>query len=313
MNFYASRDFLETAASAFFPHRDTAIADVAIGGEVLRLLLVDGRPQTRMLFLDMHQSLTAEEIETPVIKGRYARQVVRGLAPCDGIFPPGEAIPAPFVDWSGFADFATYHSLLLSRQKRRVRDLERRGRGLAAQYGELTFTFDDTAPDVLAGAKAWKSRQLQETGHHDFFADPHTLAFFEILRDRGRLVASTLRSGGRLASLWLGFIHEGSWSGWIFAYEPAFGKYSPGHLLLIRMLEESFRRGHREFDFSEGGEEYKLLYATHARLLGDLGRPPVLRAMKLAAKHGLKQLSPRLFSALKDLRRGPHLPKPQRA
>jgi len=83
---------------------------------------------------------------------------------------------------------------------------------------------------------------------------------------------NSVAGGGTLVSLWLGFIHEASWSGWIFAYDPAFHRYSVGHRLVLSMLEESFARGHREFDFSEGAEDYKLIYATHGRLLGEIGR-----------------------------------------
>ena len=41
------------------------------------------------------------------------------------------------------------------------------------------------------------------------------------------------------------------------------------------MLEESYRRGHREFDFSRSAQDYKTLYATRVRLLGTEGRPPL--------------------------------------
>jgi CelD/BcsL family acetyltransferase involved in cellulose biosynthesis len=104
---------------------------------------------------------------------------------------------------------------------------------------------DDQCDDVFALARQWKGQQLREMGFPDFFDAPQTLEFLEALRERGLLVSSTLRASGRLVSLWIGYVHEGSWSGWIFAYDPALKKFSPGHQLLIRMFEETFRAARR--------------------------------------------------------------------
>lgn len=298
MNFYASREFLDAAAEVHFKGQHTAIEDVAIGSEVLRLLVVDGRPVTKLQFLDVHQPLQANEITNTRRQARYARHVVRGVVDCgDSSRDAGPChVLAPFVDWSGFASFAAYKQGLLARHKGLVKDRERRGRSLAANHGALTFTVDDTSDDVLILAQRWKREQLHATGHFDYFATPQALEFFAALRARGVLVTSTLRTGGRLAAVWIGFIYDGVWSGWVFTYDPAFKKYSAGHQLLSFMLEESFRRGHREFDFSEGGEDYKLLYATHARLLGDIGRPPLTRSLKAFAKAALHRHNPKLLN-----------------
>lgn len=304
MNFYASPAYLEAAAEVYFNGRATAIGNVVCGDAVLRLLLVDGRPVTRLQFLDVHQPLAASEIEGPLRKTGYARQVVRGIIPCGETQPGAPLDLAPFVDWSGFASFETYKQWLLSRHKGLIKDRERRSRSLASNHGELVFTLDDTADDVLPLTKQWKSEQLRATGHFDFFSVPQTTEFLDALRARGVLVTSTLRAGGRLVSVWIGFIHEGVWSGWVFTYDPAFKKYSAGHQLLSHMLEESFRRGHREFDFSEGAEDYKLIYATHARLLGDAGRPPLSRALVQFTKTTLHAVSPKLFAAVRAMKRG---------
>jgi hypothetical protein len=303
MNFYASRDFLDAAAAVYFKGRDWTIEDVEIGGEILRLLVVDGRPVTKMQFLDFHQPLSTDEVHEPVRRGRYAQHIVRdvltrleweALKKCPEL--------APFVDWSWFRSFDDYKAQLVKRHKSLVRDRERRWRSLCTAYGEPVFTMDDRGADVLPTAREWKSQQLLDTGHPNWIALPKTMEFLETLRARNLLVSSTLRAGGRLVSVWLGFVHEGTWSGWVFAYDPAFRKYSVGHQLVNCMLEESFRLGHREFDFSEGAEDYKLLYATHARVLGDLGRAPPGRAVIVYAKAVLGR-SPKLLRAMQDAKR----------
>lgn len=304
MSFYTSRPYLEAAAEVFFPGRPFAVEDVAIGEKALRLLIVDGKPVTRLPFLDYH---TPVEAALPQRKLGYVRLVATAAMPLDGAWPVTQNLLAPYVDWSGFQNFEAYKAFLLARNKGLHKDRERRWRSLASQHGEIVFTADDTADDVLPFAQQWKSAQLIATGHPNYFADPATLRFFAALRGRGVLTTSTLRAGGQLVSVWIGFIDEGVWSGWVFTYDPAFKKFSAGHQLLAAMLEESFKRGHREFDFSEGAEDYKLLYATHTRLLGDLGRPPLLRAAKLFVKHRLLANSPALLKKLREARLG--LPK----
>ncbi|HUO98937.1 MAG TPA: GNAT family N-acetyltransferase [Rhizomicrobium sp.] len=306
MNFYASQGFLDAAAAVWFKGRDTAIENVRIGGDVLRLLVVDGRHiVTRLQFLDVHQPLAPAEVQGPVRQGRYARNVVRGVIG-QAEWKPGAFCafdPAPFVDWSGFSCFDAFKTLLLARHKGLLRDRERRWRNLAATRGELCFTMNDPGADVLPAARQWKRRQLRATGIADWFARRETMEFLETLRERGLLVSSTLRAGGRLVSAWIGFVHEGCWSGWVFGYDPDFAKFSPGHKLIWSMLEESFRLGHREFYFSEGGEDYKLLYATHCRLLGEIGRPPLARRVTLLAKRALGERNPGLLRAVQDIKR----------
>jgi len=306
MNFYASREFLDAAASVYFKGRQTAIENVRIGDDVLRLLVVDGsRIVTRLQFLDVHQPLDPSEIEGPLRPGRYARNVVRGVIAKDEWLP--DAFPrmelAPFIDWTAFPGFDDYRERLLQRHRGLVRDRERRWRSLAAAQGELVFTANDAADDVLATARGWKSRQLCDTGHPNYFARPETAEFLHLLREKKLLVSSTLRAGGRLISVWIGFIYQGCWSGWIFAYDPALKKYSPGHRLLWNMLEQSCRLGHREFDFSEGGEDYKMMYATHGRLLGEIGRPPLARSATVLAKSVLAKASPALLRTVQRLKK----------
>lgn len=299
MNFYASHGFLDAAAAVYFKDRDTGIENVRIGEDVLRLLVVDGKKiVTRLLFLDYHQPLADHEIGGPVREGRYAQLVSRSVidaADWDAAKFPSRDL-APFIDWTYFSSYEAFYDQLLARHHGLVRDRERRGRALVAKHGELTFHFDDRRDDVLELAQRWKGDQLREMGYPDIFDKPQTMEFLKLLRDQGQLVSTTLRAGGRLASTWLGFVHEGTWSGWIFAYDPDLRKFSAGHQLLMRMLKESFRLGHREFDFSIGSPEYKMFYATHGRLLSAIGTPSLRRATELFTRKLLMQHAPGVFT-----------------
>jgi CelD/BcsL family acetyltransferase involved in cellulose biosynthesis len=297
MNFYASPEYLAVVAEVYFSGRQTDVEDVRIGDEVLRLLVVDReRVITSMPFLDYHEPLCKSEIRDVTRISSRAKFVSRRtieLAEWESNASDGVEL-APYIDWTKFPTYDDYKTFILSRQRGLIRENERRGRRLADKFGDLEFTMNDERDDVFEFGRRWKSEQLRETGQRDYFADPKNVAFFAAVRKKGLLVSSTLRAGGRLISVWLGFVHDGVWSGWVFTYDPEFRKYSAGHQLLNAMLEKSYELNHREFDFSIGGESYKSLYATHGRLLETVGqltlRDRVLKRLKSEAKKNSKFL-----------------------
>jgi CelD/BcsL family acetyltransferase involved in cellulose biosynthesis len=278
MNFYASRPYLEVVADTYFAGHRTRIADVALGDVVLRLLVVDERRiVTEVPFLDYHQPLAPDERGTVESWHGYVPAVARDVVANEdrGKVTPGLVL-SPYVDWSGFESYDAYFEFIKARHTGSIRKIRRLRRRLEEKHGPLEFTPDDRRDDVLPFAFHWKSRQFRATGVDDLFADPRNVRFFECLRERDLLVASTLRADGRLLSVWLGFIHEKVWSGWIFTYDrdAELSHYSIGHQLLQSMLQHSRESGHCAFDHSVGGQEYKWLYATHARVLSPVGDPP---------------------------------------
>ena len=58
------------------------------------------------------------------------------------------------------------------------------------------------------------------------------------------------------------------------------------------MLAHGFASGHREFDHSVGGQDWKWTYATHARLIGPLGIPPqsAYRTVRTSVRVALERL-----------------------
>jgi len=306
MNFYASPGYLGAVAATYFSERHTSVEDVRIGDALLRLLVVDGKHAiTDCMFLDYHEPLGTADARRPTLTFGYAKSVVRRTIEIASWEP--KAAPdvdlAPYIDWSAFPTYGHYHEHVMARGRGLIRERERRGRRLAEHMGELVFTADDAGDDVFAFARRWKGQQLRETGLRDYFADPRTLTLLMHLQRQGLLTVSTLRGGGRIAAVWVGFIHRGAWSGWVFAFNPALRKYSAGHQLVRAMLEESFRRKHREFDFSVGAEDYKMLYATHGRVLGPVGQAPIAQRMLGKAKDVLRGRAPALFGAARSLRR----------
>ena len=80
------------------------------------------------------------------------------------------------------------------------------------------------------------------------------------------------------------------------AMDPAFNKYSPGHILIYYILMECQKRGITEFDFLRGQESYKSIWASSARTVsstvmvrsGQIGKTCQL------AYRGLKKIQMRM-------------------
>ncbi len=306
MNFYASPEYLESVAEVCCKGKPWRIDDVRIDGRVLRLLVIGKkRLLTNVRFLDYHVPLQDSEIHSAVPGTAYAKSVALGvmkLSECKAGAAKGLEL-APYVDWSRFPTYNDYKAFILSRNRGLVRERERRGRRLAETFGESVFRMHDELDNVLPLAQQWKGRQLLETGSENWIIDPQVTEFLNVLRRKGLLVCSTLRVSARVAAVWIGFIYQGCWSGWIFTHDPQLAKYSVGHHLVNAMLEESYKLKHREFDFSEGAEDYKMIYATHVRLLGPIGGRPLGQRLKLRAKEVVKQSVPKLLQLAQYLKK----------
>lgn len=318
-NLYTQAEFIALLGEVFHPGRACRPADVAVGREVYRLPWVEGRgPVPDTTFVDYHEPVgrlgpaARWGLRPGGAKTRHLdrlprlRHASRGLVALDDWRAQARAdtaLGAPVVLWQGFERWEDYLALL--RQRRVLAEDQRRRRRLETLAGPLRFGVDDPGADVLPTCFAWKSARDHAAGRADLFATGAHRRFFEGLRSRGLLRASTLRAGdGRLLSVWLGAVHEGRWSGWVFAFnpDPALTRCSPGRQLLYSMLEEGWRAGHREFDFSIGLEPYKLSFATHVRVLGTAGRLPAGERLAALARRVLAR-QPRLLQVLRALRR----------
>ncbi|WP_372796642.1 GNAT family N-acetyltransferase [Pontiella sp.] len=277
MDFYSSDGFLEVLAKAYYPEDKHSVELVRAGDKVLRLLVLNDRDVIRIsTFYDYIVPVSSPSPGECRRSIGYAERVVLGTVSKEEWFaePREEVTPAPYIDWAQFPDYEAYLAYIKTQHKRLLGDYARRRRRLCENHGVLTFCAHDDGDDVLPLAREWKVRQLIRTGADNYYDDERNSEFLSGLQQRGLLSCSTLRADGRLLAVWVGFVHGEKWSGWVFTYDPdeELKKYSLGHQLLQSMIRHSFEAGHREFDFSIGGEDYKWIYSTHARLLGAVGR-----------------------------------------
>lgn len=312
MNIFTTEAFLETAGELFFPHRQRRIEVCRLEGRRLRMLVLDGHEAVgQMNFYDFPQSL--DDAKGPVDREVLwlPRAVVRTEAVKDYQEPPRGQSPAPYIDWRTHPTFAAFEEDWKARGAVKPNDSARQRRRIERELGPLSFHFDDPRPEVFDACITWKSAQYRASGYQDMFADPKNIALFRRLREKGHLLVSSLSAGPTLLAVHFGGTNDGRLGSWIPAYDVAFQKYSPGRLLLEDMLKASHARGDVEFDFLIGNESYKFQFATHVRVIGEVGSPPVLHLLKTKSRAKVKSFleeNPRardLYQRVRSLAPGP--------
>jgi CelD/BcsL family acetyltransferase involved in cellulose biosynthesis len=309
MNVFTTPGYLETIGELYHPGKRRTVERFTLEGRVLRLLVLDGRgPMVDLPFYDYPQPLEGEAAAGPTRPLGYLPRTVVRTTPIEertAPEPPGFQ-PSPYVDWSRFPDYAAYEALLHTRGTTRTADIERKRRKLERDVGPVRFLFDDPRPEAFEACLRWKSAQYKATGLGDMFADARNVELFRRLRALGLVVVSSLSAGERLLAVHLGSLNDRRFGWWVPAYDPEFSRFSPGRLMMLELLKESHRLGHLEFDFLIGAEDYKFAFATHNRVIGPVGTPPLLERLKVEGTRRLKawlQDSPRAYELARQVKR----------
>jgi CelD/BcsL family acetyltransferase involved in cellulose biosynthesis len=145
----------------------------------------------------------------------------------------------------------------------------RRRRKLEREVGPVVCEWQSTQPDEdLRSLYDWKTEQYRRDGTWDRFAQQWIARAVEQLassRDptcTGLL--TSLRAGDHLVAVHFGLLGTDRLSWWFPAYDPEFGHYSPGLILLLDLISESARRGVDRIDLGRGEHGYKLRVTSHA-------------------------------------------------
>jgi CelD/BcsL family acetyltransferase involved in cellulose biosynthesis len=166
-----------------------------------------------------------------------------------------------------------------ARTDQQVRRIER-------EAGPVSFEAHSPDPALLSLLLRWKSAQYRATGHVDQFAIPWNVALVKRLHDTSTPgfagTLSVLRAGDRVAALAFGLRSNATWHYWFPAYDPDFATYSPGMILLLRMVEAVSSCG-GTIDLGKGAEPYKTRFATGANEIAE-GRVVPSRSLAAAAR-----------------------------
>ena len=102
----------------------------------------------------------------------------------------------------------------------------------------------------------------------EFLSDPDNRTFFEamapIIAQRGWLQLAFLTVNGTAAAAYLNFDYNNHVLVYNSGLDPAvYGQFSPGIVLLARLIEHAIVQGREEFDFLRGDEGYKYDMGGH--------------------------------------------------
>jgi CelD/BcsL family acetyltransferase involved in cellulose biosynthesis len=174
------------------------------------------------------------------------------------------------------------------RHKSRQRANWRRKWDSLADLGRLEFR-ETSDPDEVATAfprlfqlydARWQGRSVRGA----FGAEQHRLQLeaAKALASQGMVRLSLIRLDGEIVAFAYAMRGTTGSTSYVLAHDAAFEVFSPGLLLLIRMLEAAAARGDTAYDFSLGEAPYKAQWATGERRVFSvlLGRGTVLAAVK---------------------------------
>lgn len=164
-------------------------------------------------------------------------------------------------------DLRTGHEQFLQEVRAHSKDLlaqvGRRRRKLEREIGPVMCEWQSSqAAADISRLEGWKSDQYERDETWDRFAAPWIAEAVRRLaqsRDPGCTgVLTALRAGDRLVAAHFGLLGPDRLSWWFPAYDPEFGRYSPGLILLLSLIEEAAERAVPVIDLGRGEHGYKL-------------------------------------------------------
>jgi CelD/BcsL family acetyltransferase involved in cellulose biosynthesis len=177
-------------------------------------------------------------------------------------------IASPYLDTLGGTYDAWYAARFSGRKRqqdrRRQRQAEKLGGCRLEVLGDPRATVAAFEVGMEVEARSWKG-----ASESSIKQDPRTQAFMRQVvarfAARGEVAYTVLELGGQQAAFLLGFVFGGTFYFHKTGYDPAFQEVSPGRLVLLRSLEETFARGLARFDFLGAPDDYKLQCAPEVR------------------------------------------------
>lgn len=170
--------------------------------------------------------------------------------------------------------------------RRRIKALERLG-PLGFQVLNGSDAIDAALPILFAQHR----RRWTATGMASQFDDSATRKFYRHLAHaldrRGWLHFSLLSCGDKVVACHLGFKYRRRLYWYKPSFDPDYSRYSPGLVLLHRLMTDALALGLEELDFTVGEEQFKQRFANSRRTNVNMRifHSPVLHAAGLAYGH----------------------------
>jgi CelD/BcsL family acetyltransferase involved in cellulose biosynthesis len=171
---------------------------------------------------------------------------------------------SPRVEFRDGVD--AYVASLNSRQRQKIKEVDRRMASLAEEKGEIEFLYDDRDPAAWTWLVETKTSALAEQGLQAGFDTPWVKAVLASLTATKTpsfgTHLSTMRIHGRIIAAHFGMQKGATMCWWHTTYDRDFRKYGPGVGLIIRCMREGERSGLKVIDFGRGIQAYKQKFAN---------------------------------------------------
>jgi CelD/BcsL family acetyltransferase involved in cellulose biosynthesis len=176
-----------------------------------------------------------------------------------------------------------------------LKDCAKKRRKLEREHGEVVFTAASASQGDFDQLIAWKRAQYATTGQTDIFEAGWPLDVLRTLfksEDADyRATLFTLHVDGRPVAAHLALCTPKIAHAWFIAHDDAFGRYSPGVILITEVIRWAAARGMDELDLGPGDYRFKLSLANRTRDVshGFVGRPSAA-AFARGATYRLREL-----------------------
>lgn len=169
--------------------------------------------------------------------------------------------PAPVIDLTAWDDFESYFGSLSGR----LRNNQKRQWRRLGDIGEVRFeTLTDPAEIVETACWIYdkKIEWQDERGISEpsFSCSEYRKFVIESVRTgaaQGRLHMARLAVGDRVAAAGMGYFDDHQYTFYMFAYDSAYETYSPGRLLMEKIIDWAMAKGCKSFDLMASTLDYK--------------------------------------------------------
>jgi CelD/BcsL family acetyltransferase involved in cellulose biosynthesis len=148
---------------------------------------------------------------------------------------------------------------------KKFKSFRRLARKLETEQGPVRLTISRQTSD-LATLLEWKREQFRASGRHDVLSPAWARSLMKRLLEKdgrdvkGRLIV--LEAGGRMIAAEFGPCWGGVFHPWLAAYAPDWRAYSPGHLLVMKLIEAMPELGLERYEMGPGCADYKKYFAS---------------------------------------------------
>ena len=207
-------------------------------------------------------ALTPEEI---LAGFEVSGMTTQGFMPTS--FAPSESLKRVGAN---LADLSSGRDVYLDEQEKRwpkhFKKMRRVYRKVEREFSSYDFRIDDHRDESFSRLLSMKQHQFLRTGYHNVLGAPWARALFDRLRSfegpRLRSRLSTLYFDDTFAAGEFNLQSDRVMHGWITAFSPSLGLYSPGNMLVQELLKHLPELGLSVYDAGPGLDHYKRHYAN---------------------------------------------------